>query len=278
MLVRAYAYVFAHGGDGLKAVSERAALNANYLAVADRRGLPARVPGRRPMHEFVATARGLKDATGVRAMDVAKRLIDLGYHPSTVYFPLVVEEAMMVEPTETETKETLEAFADALLQAAAEAAHRPRAPARGARHHAGPPPGRGARGAPPEAAMGTRGSDDRTEPIARSAQDEPFAYLVTKDGARPHRSWRNDGRRDHRRDAGYSIGRRARRPPTTTASSSSSRGRRATSPPGERAWPGRGRAVPFELECHNVRYRGTVLIGPRRQGRCSEPRLRVPRA
>ena len=73
------------------------------------------------MHEFVATAKALKDATGIRAMDVAKRLIDLGYHPSTVYFPLVVDEAMMVEPTETETKETLEGFAEAMRQAAAEA-------------------------------------------------------------------------------------------------------------------------------------------------------------
>ena len=72
------------------------------------------------MHEFVATARAYR-RHGVRAMDVAKRLIDLGYHPSTVYFPLVVEEAMMVEPTETEAKEVLDAFADAMLQAAREA-------------------------------------------------------------------------------------------------------------------------------------------------------------
>ncbi len=90
-------------------------------------------------------------------MDVAKRLIDLGYHPSTVYFPLVVEEAMMVEPTETETKETLEAFAEAMRQAAAEARTRPRPAARGARHDAGPPAGRGARGAPPEAPVGLPG-------------------------------------------------------------------------------------------------------------------------
>ena len=77
------------------------------------------------MHEFVATARALKDRYDVRAMDVAKRVIDLGFHPSTVYFPLVVEEAMMIEPTETETKETLEAFAAALLQVAGEAATDP---------------------------------------------------------------------------------------------------------------------------------------------------------
>jgi len=69
----------------------------------------------------VATARPLKEETGIRAMDVAKRVIDLGYHPSTVYFPLVVEEALMVEPTETETKESLDAFAEALLQAHREA-------------------------------------------------------------------------------------------------------------------------------------------------------------
>jgi glycine dehydrogenase subunit 2 len=73
------------------------------------------------MHEFVATASPLARTTGVRAIDVAKRLIDLGFHPSTVYFPLVVDEAMMVEPTETETKQTLDAFAQALNTVAEEA-------------------------------------------------------------------------------------------------------------------------------------------------------------
>jgi glycine dehydrogenase subunit 2 len=121
VLVRAYAYVFLHGADGLKAVSELAALNANYLAALIADDFPLAFPDGRPMHEFVSTAKRLMDETGVRAMDVAKRLIDLGYHPSTVYFPLVVEEAMMVEPTETETKETLEGFAAAIRQAAAEA-------------------------------------------------------------------------------------------------------------------------------------------------------------
>ncbi|HMI22273.1 MAG TPA: hypothetical protein VK496_05100, partial [Gaiellaceae bacterium] len=76
----------------------------------------------RPMHEFVATAGPLEKRTGVRATDVAKRLIDLGFHPSTVYFPLVVDEALMIEPTETETKETLDGFADAMLEIAREAA------------------------------------------------------------------------------------------------------------------------------------------------------------
>ena len=121
VLVRAYAYVFLHGAEGLKEVSELAALNANYLASLISQDFPLARPGSKPMHEFVATGKALKDETGIRVMDIAKRVIDLGFHPSTVYFPLVVEEAMMVEPTETETRETLDAFASALRQAAAEA-------------------------------------------------------------------------------------------------------------------------------------------------------------
>jgi glycine dehydrogenase subunit 2 len=102
-------------------VSELAALNANYLAARIAPAFPLAYPDARPMHEFVSSAGPLKAATGVRAMDVAKRLIDLGYHPSTVYFPLVVDEALMVEPTETESKQTLDGMADAFLQAAEEA-------------------------------------------------------------------------------------------------------------------------------------------------------------
>ena len=125
ILVRAYSYVFLHGSDGLKAVSELAALNANYLAHLVSGEFPLAHPDMRPMHEFVATAKPLREATGIKAMDVAKRVIDLGFHPSTVYFPLVVEEAMMVEPTETESKATLEAYAEALRQAAQDARERP---------------------------------------------------------------------------------------------------------------------------------------------------------
>ena len=121
VLVRAYAYVFLHGREGLKEVAERSVLNANYLAERVKDLYPLAYPDGRPMHEFVASARRLKEETGIRAMDVAKRVIDLGYHPSTVYFPLVVEEAMMVEPTETETRETLDAFAQALRVAHREA-------------------------------------------------------------------------------------------------------------------------------------------------------------
>jgi glycine dehydrogenase subunit 2 len=125
VLVRAYAYVFLHGGDGLKEVGERAVLNANYLANLVKDVFPLAYPEGRPMHEFVSTAKPISDATGIRAMDIAKRVIDLGFHPSTVYFPLVVEEAMMVEPTETESKEALDALASAMRQAAAEAATDP---------------------------------------------------------------------------------------------------------------------------------------------------------
>ncbi|CAN5286807.1 aminomethyl-transferring glycine dehydrogenase subunit GcvPB [soil metagenome] len=119
VLVRAFAYVFGHGRDGLREVGERAVLNANYLATLVKDSYPLAYPGR-PMHEFVATAKRFR-SHGVRAMDIAKRLIDLGFHPPTVYFPLVVEEALMVEPTETESMETLDAFAEALLQVAREA-------------------------------------------------------------------------------------------------------------------------------------------------------------
>jgi glycine dehydrogenase subunit 2 len=120
VLIRAYVYVFLHGHDGLAAVSDRAVVNANYLAHLLSDEFPP-VHAGRPMHEFVASATALREDTGLRAMDLAKRLIDLGFHPSTVYFPLVVEEALMIEPTETETPETIEAFAAALHQAAHEA-------------------------------------------------------------------------------------------------------------------------------------------------------------
>jgi glycine dehydrogenase subunit 2 len=121
ILVRAYVYVALHGADGLRRVSDLAVLNANYLAALLRDTVPLAYPDERPMHEFVSSAARLERATGVRAGDLAKRLIDLGFHPPTVYFPLVVDEALMVEPTETETKDTLDAFAAALERAVSEA-------------------------------------------------------------------------------------------------------------------------------------------------------------
>ncbi|HEY4235081.1 MAG TPA: aminomethyl-transferring glycine dehydrogenase subunit GcvPB [Lacipirellulaceae bacterium] len=115
VLVRAYCYIRTHGPDGLRRVSENAVLNANYLLSRVKHILP--VPqGDRCMHEFVASAAKLKAERGVSAMDLAKRLLDYGFHAPTVYFPLTVKEAVMVEPTETESKETLDAFAETLFR------------------------------------------------------------------------------------------------------------------------------------------------------------------
>jgi glycine dehydrogenase subunit 2 len=115
VLVRAYCYIRTHGPDGLRRVSENAVLNANYLLSRVKHFLP--VPqGDRCMHEFVASAARLKSDKGVSAMDLAKRLLDFGFHAPTVYFPLTVKESMMIEPTETESKETLDSFTETLFR------------------------------------------------------------------------------------------------------------------------------------------------------------------
>lgn len=113
VLVRTYCYIRSYGGAGLKQVSQHAVLNANYLLAKIERLLPVPL-GQRCMHEFVASAAKLKKERGITAMDIAKRLLDFGFHAPTVYFPLTVPEAMMMEPTETESKETLDAFVAAL--------------------------------------------------------------------------------------------------------------------------------------------------------------------
>jgi len=115
VLVRAYAYLLSHGPDGLRRVAENAVLNANYLLARVKPVLP--VPhADRCMHEFVASAAALRKERGVSAMDLAKRLLDYGVHAPTVYFPLTVPEAIMIEPTETESRETLDALAEVLGQ------------------------------------------------------------------------------------------------------------------------------------------------------------------
>ncbi|MCO6456040.1 MAG: aminomethyl-transferring glycine dehydrogenase subunit GcvPB [Pirellulaceae bacterium] len=122
VLVRAYCYIRTYGPDGLRAVSENAVLNANYLLSRVKHFLP--VPqGDRCMHEFVASAEHLKKEKGLKqpAMDLAKRLLDYGFHAPTVYFPLTVHDAVMVEPTETESKQTLDAFAETLFRVTGEA-------------------------------------------------------------------------------------------------------------------------------------------------------------
>ena len=120
VLVRAYCYIRTYGPDGLRQVSENAVLNANYLLSRVKHFLP--VPqGHRCMHEFVASGTALKRDKSIAAMDLAKRLLDFGFHAPTVYFPLTVPEAMMIEPTETESKATLDAFAEALFHITGEA-------------------------------------------------------------------------------------------------------------------------------------------------------------
>jgi glycine dehydrogenase subunit 2 len=119
ILLRGYCYIRTLGPLGLRQVSENAVLNANYLL--SRVKSVYEVPhGDHCMHEFVASARQLKRDQHISAMDIAKRLLDFGYHAPTVYFPLVVPEALMIEPTETESKQTLDGFADALLRIARE--------------------------------------------------------------------------------------------------------------------------------------------------------------
>jgi glycine dehydrogenase subunit 2 len=124
VLVRAYTYLRMHGAAGLRRNSEHAVLNANYLQARLKDTYPVPYGDRTCMHEFVAQGR-IEGAPGIRTMDIAKRLIDFRFHPPTVYFPLIVPEALMIEPTETESRETLDAFVDALLQIAEEARTNP---------------------------------------------------------------------------------------------------------------------------------------------------------
>ncbi len=120
VLVRAYAYIRALGGAGLEEASEQAVLSANYMQ--EKLKVAYDLPQDRTcMHEFVLSGKRLRKEYGVRTLDVAKRLLDYGYHPPTIYFPLIVEEAMMIEPTETEGKATLDRFIEVMLRIAEEA-------------------------------------------------------------------------------------------------------------------------------------------------------------
>ncbi len=123
VMVKAYVYIRMMGAEGLKEASEKAVLNANYVInkLKEAFELPY---DKQPMHEGVLSGKRFKKL-GVRTIDIAKRLLDYGFHPPTVYFPLIVEEALMIEPTETETKETLDEFINAMLQIAKEAEEEP---------------------------------------------------------------------------------------------------------------------------------------------------------
>ena len=129
VFVRAYSYILSLGADGLAEASETAVLNANYLKARLAEGRAGeRLPvafDRHCMHEFVLSGQPMKRELGVATLDLAKRLLDFGFHPPTVYFPLLVEEALMIEPTETETKESLDAFADTVERILLEAEEDP---------------------------------------------------------------------------------------------------------------------------------------------------------
>ena len=122
VLLRAYVYARLLGREGMHRVAEFATLNANYLMVKLRSaGFDVAFPNRRASHEFIITLKDLKEATGVNAMDFAKRLLDYGFHAPTTYFPLLVPECLLIEPTETESKETLDMFVEAMQKIRAEA-------------------------------------------------------------------------------------------------------------------------------------------------------------
>jgi glycine dehydrogenase subunit 2 len=129
VFVRSYAYICSLGAEGLKEASESAVLNANYLkALLGREGVAEYLPlafDRHCMHEFVLSGRGAKEKLGIRTLDIAKRLLDHEVHPPTVYFPLLVDEALMIEPTETEPRERLDHFAEAIRSILEEAADDP---------------------------------------------------------------------------------------------------------------------------------------------------------
>lgn len=126
VLMRAYVYARLLGREGMQRVSEYATLNANYLMAELRRaGFELAFPARRASHEFIVTLKKLKDETGVSAMDFAKRLLDKGFHAPTTYFPLLVPECLLIEPTETESRQTLDAFIAAMKEILHEARSTP---------------------------------------------------------------------------------------------------------------------------------------------------------
>jgi glycine dehydrogenase subunit 2 len=126
VLLRAYVYMRMLGREGMQRVGEYATLNANYLAARlTQLGFDAAYPQRRASHEFILTLKRQAQEYGVTAMDVAKRLLDLGFHAPTTYFPLLISECLLIEPTETESKETLDAFVAAMAQILREAREEP---------------------------------------------------------------------------------------------------------------------------------------------------------
>ena len=180
VFVRSYAYIRSLGADGLREMSEIAVLNANYLLARLREaGVAEYLPvayDRLCMHEFVLSGAPMKRELRIRTLDLAKRLLDHGFHPPTVYFPLLVDEALLVEPTETETRETLDAFADAIAEILREAAEDPEI----------------ARQAPYTTPV--RRLDDRLVGVFLIAGNPPGAGLTSARGGGTSEPWNGSGR------------------------------------------------------------------------------------
>jgi glycine dehydrogenase subunit 2 len=124
-LVRAYVYIRSFGREHLREIAENAVLNANYMLARLKDTYSAPYGNRHCKHEFVLTGTPFADKYGVHTLDIAKRIEDYGFYPPTIYFPLIVPECIMIEPTETQSKESLDEFADALLKIAEEAKTNP---------------------------------------------------------------------------------------------------------------------------------------------------------
>ena len=153
MFVRAYAWMLSHGSDGMRQASEDAVLNANYIRAGLKDIMSVSFPDHPAMHEALFDDRFLKD-TGVSTLDFAKAMIDEGFHPMTVYFPLVVHGAMLIEPTKSESRASLDLFiADAARSRLRREGRPRRALPRGAALRPPPPPRRDAGGAPAGAEM-----------------------------------------------------------------------------------------------------------------------------
>ena len=180
--MRSYAYIRSLGAEGLKDASETAVLNANYLLARLRSlGVADQLPlafGELCMHEFVLSGAPMKRELQIRTLDLAKRLLDHGFHPPTVYFPLLVDEALLIEPTETETRETLDAFAEVVADILREAREDPDHRPRGALLDAGAPPRRGGRGQAPGHPPGALGVRRRTPPYPVRAPVQASAIEI----------------------------------------------------------------------------------------------------
>ena len=190
MFVRALAYMLSHGSDGMKQASEDAVLNANYIraGLSDLMSLPF---GDKPcMHEVLFDDAWLKD-TGVTTLDFAKAMIDEGYHPMTMYFPLVVHGAMLIEPTESESKASLDLFIATLRDLAMAAKRGETERFTGAPYHApAPPPRRDPRGAQPGAAMDAAGAGGGGGGVS----EQPSPALVAGEGNLRSRSGEGQSR------------------------------------------------------------------------------------